>query len=257
MAIGDGYSNNENGNNRTLYDQTYYSRFSIRNDNKQLSLWFRSGLMVLELNEIDKITYKRTPIGNIYLSPTKAQMFVGEINKFREYRNSDKIKENVAFGVTGGMKEKVSYVGLHTNKDKDIFLTIGKFDENGKIVEANTIKFNKDYNYSIEWEDISKMKLERVFDNDIELNMLQSAIAEFAKNMSGSAGYAAADLTRYDHARIMRKMDPIYDKLGIDRRSYGNNGSRNFGNDFLSNTNTSSKSTTIEEVANLLEDDDY
>ena len=220
MAIGDGYqSSNGSGENNKLFEQTYYSRFSIRNEDKQLSIWYRSGLMVLELNSIDQNTYKRNAIGNIYLSPMKAQMFAGEIVKFKEYRNNDKIKENVAFGVTGGMKEKVSYVGLHTNKNKDIFLTIGKFDENGQIVESNTIQFNKDYNYSIEWEDISKMKLERVFDNDLELNMLHTAVAEFARNMNGAAGYATADLTKFDHARIMRKMDPIYDKLGIERRT--------------------------------------
>ena len=255
MAIGDGYQSSNSGeNNNKLFEQTYYSRFSVRNGDKQLSVWYRSGLMVLELNEVDHTTYKRNPIGNIYLSPMKAQMFASEIVKFKEYRNSDKIKENVAFGVTGGMKEKVSYVGLHTNKNKDIFLTIGKFDENGQIVESNTIQFNKDYNYSIEWEDISKMKLERVFDNDLELNMLHAVVAEFGKNMNGAAAYSFADLTRFDHARIMRQMDPIYDKLGIERRTYGG-GNRSFGNDFLSNTSSTSKSTTIEEVANLLGDD--
>lgn len=257
MAIGDGYNNNSAGENTTnkLYEQTYYSRFNIKNGDKQLSLWYRSGLLILEINDVDQNTYKRTPLGNIFLSPMKAKMFATEIKKFKEYRNGSELKENVAFGITGGMKEKISYCGLHTNANREIFLTIGKFDEHGKIVESNTIQFNNDYNYSIEWENISKMKLERVFDNDVELDMLDIAVNEFANNMNGAAAYAVADLTRFDHARIMKKLDPIYEKLGIERRSYSNgNGSRNYNNDFLSNTSTSSRSTTIEEVTDLLDD---
>lgn len=253
MAIGDGGYSNSNDNSNKIYENTYYSRFSIRNADRQLSISYRSGLMILELNDVDSKTFKRTPLTNIFLSPTKAQMLYNEINRFKEYRNGKDPKENVAFGVTGGMKEKVSYLGFHTNPDRDIFITIGKFDESGQIVEAETIMLNKDYNYSIEWEDISKMKLERVFDNDIELNMLHIAIGEFARHMNGAAGYAAADLTRYDQARILRKLDPIYDSLGIERKSSGNS-NRNFNNDFLSNSNSSSKSTTIEEISDLLDD---
>ena len=90
MAIGDGYNaSNGEGSNNKLYDQTYYSRFSIKNGDRQLSIWYRAGLLCIELNDINQTTYKRTPIGNIFLSPIKAQMFVGEINKFKEYRNSD------------------------------------------------------------------------------------------------------------------------------------------------------------------------
>ena len=262
MAIGDGnYGgsgsyNNHNGegsNNNRLYENAYYSRYNIRNDDKQLNIWFRSGLLVFEIDDIDQTTYKRTPLENIYLSPAKAYMFVNEIKNFKNYRAGDDIKENVAFGITGGMKEKVSYMGLHTNENKDIFVTIGKFDENGQIVESATMQLNKDYNYSIQWDNIEEMKLNRVFDNDMELNMIHYAVADFARNMSGSAAYSHADLTRYDNARILGKMNPIYDALGIDRKSYGGFNNNNRGsNDFLSNSNTTSKSTSIDEVTDLL-----
>lgn len=255
MAIGDnGYSNSENnneGNNGRLYDQTYYSRYNIKNKDKQLSISFRSGLLILEIDEINQENYKRTALSTIYLSPAKAAMFAERLTRFKAYRAGDDIKENVAFGVTGGMKEKVSYIGVHTNEDKDVFVTIGKFDDAGNIVESTTMALNKDYNYSIEWQDISQMKLERVFNNDLELDQLIWAVSDFARFMSGAAGYSGADLTRYDHARIMNKMNPIYDALHIERRSYGNSYS-NHNNDFLSNSSTSSRSTSIDEVSNLL-----
>jgi hypothetical protein len=58
--------------------------------------------------------------------------------------------------------------------------------------------------------------------------------------MNGAIAYSFADLTRYDNARILGKLDPIYDKLGIERRSYNNRG--NGSNNFLNNTQSTSKS---------------
>lgn len=252
MAIGDSsYSNNNDNTQRKLYDQTYYSRIRFKNDDKSLSFTYRSGLLVIEISSVDKTTYKVTPLSAIHLSPTKAMMMCEEIKAFKKYLEGNKIKENVAFGINGGMGEKISYMGLHTNEKKEIFLTIGKFDANGKIVESNTFQFPKDYNYSLEWKDITKMDVEKVFNNYIELEIFHNTIADFARFMSGAAGYAAADLTRYDHARIMSKMDPIYDKLGIERRSSNYNGGST--NNFLNNAaSSSSRSTTIDDLEDIL-----
>ena len=66
--------------------------------------------------------------------------------------------------------------------------------------------------------------------------------------------YSVADLTRYDLGAIKSKMDPIYDKLGIERRSY--NGNRNYGgeNNFLTNAKSSSNSTSFDDIEASFED---
>lgn len=254
MAIGDGnFNNSDSGsNNKGLYERTYYSRLRFRNDKLGISINYRSGLLILEMNQADQ-NYKITPIISIYLSPMKAHLLSEEIKKFKKYLASDNIKENVAFGVNAGMGEKVSYIGLHTNKDKDIFVTIGKFDDKGQIIESHTFQFQKDYHYALEWKDISKMDIEKATYNDAELDIFHNLITDFSRSMNGTYAYAAADLTRYDHQRILGKMDPIYDKLGIERRT-GSNNYGNRDNNFLSNASVSSRSTSIDEMEDLLSD---
>ena len=254
MGIGDfnsGSNNNNGGNSGKLYDNTYYSRLRFRGRDNNISIYYRSGLMCLEIYELEPNTYKVNPICNIFLSPMKATMLVQEIKAFKEYVQNGNIKENVAFGVNGGMGEKVSYIGFHSNKDKDTIITIGKFDDKGQIIESHDFVFLTQYNYSLEWKDISKMSIEKVYHDGLELDVLVNAIADFARNISGAAAYAGIDLGRYDQARILHKMDPIYDKLGIDRKYNNSNGGGT--NNFLNNASSSSKSTSIDEVENLLE----
>ncbi|MBR6289317.1 MAG: hypothetical protein IKR19_08280 [Acholeplasmatales bacterium] len=254
MAIGDSYSGNSSSNsNNRLYDNTYYSRLRFRGTDHSLSIYYRSGLMCLEVYDLEENTYKVLPKCNIFLSPTKANILSHEIKSFKEYLQRDDVKENVAFGVNGGMGEKVSYIGFHTNKNKDINITIGKFDDKGQIIESYTVTLPKDYNYGLEWKDISAMDIEKVYHNGIELEMIHNAITDFGRSMSGASAYSGLDLGRYDTARILRKMDPIYDKLGIERKYTGNGGAVN--NNFLNNASasTSSRSTTIDEMEDLLE----
>ena len=255
MAIGDGsYSGNNDSNQRNgLYDRTYYSRYRFKNEDLGLGITYRSGLFVLEINQADS-NYKITPVIAIHLSPMKAHLLNEEIKKFKKYLSEGKIKENVAFGVNAGLGEKVSYIDFHSNSKKEILLTIGKFDDKGQIIESHTYTFKQDYNYALEWKDISKMSIEKVYYNTSELDILHNAIADFSRSMSGAFGYAAADLTRYDTQRILGKMDPIFDKLGIERRT-GGSGYRGGGdNNFLSNASVSSKSTNIEDYEDLLSD---
>ena len=77
---------------------------------------------------------------------------------------------------------------------------------------------------------------------------------DFARAMTGAFAYSVADLTRFDLAAVKGKMDPIYDKLGIEKRSYG--GNRNYGgeNNFLSNAKSSSNSTSFDDIEASFED---
>lgn len=252
MAIGENSSNNSN----KVYENTYYSRLRFKAEDGKLSInfSFRSGLLVIDLCALQD-GFKYEPIQTIYLSPTKARLLADEIEKFKVYLASDNVEPNIAYGVNAGMGEKISYIGFHTNTLKEIFITIGKINgDTGSIIGCDTIKLNKDYHFSLEWNDISSMDLMKVYNNDIELEQFIDMLRDFARSMNGAMGYGVADITRYDLNRILRKMDPIYDKLGIERRN-SNNGSYGLkSSNFLANAgSTNSNYTTIDDVENILD----
>ena len=237
MGIGE-YSNSGNGNNgngNKLYENTYYSRLRFKNEDKlALSISFRSGLMIIDIAE-QKEGFKYDTLESIYLAPTKALLFSREIKKFKEYYDNETIVDGKAFGVNAGMGEKVSYIGIHANVAKDILITIGKIDGNGTILEQATFKLNRDYHYGLEWDNIDNMELSKAYYDDTELIQLTKALDDFANHMSGALAYSGIDLARYDQARVLSKMDPIYDKLGIERRTPGGNSNRG-SNNFLDNS---------------------
>ena len=258
MAIGGTYNSGNTGEGKKqLYENTYYSRIRIKNDEAKLALGFsyRSGLLCAEISEI-KEGFQYEAIESIYISPTKAALLSKELRRFKYYltESEEKITSNKAFGVTAGMGEKVSYIGFHANEDKKLFVTIGKIDGQGNITNAATIPLNSEYHYAVEWDNIESMDLSKVYYETIELDQMVQMFDDFARCMSGALAYSVVDLARFDVAGIKGKMDPIYDKLGIEKRSYGN---KSYGgeNNFLNNANkASSKSTSFDDIESSFED---
>lgn len=255
MAIGSSYgtSNGENTGKKQLYENTYYSRLRIKNDNVKLSLGysFRSGNLILEISEI-KEGFQYNAIESIFISPTKALLLVKEIDNFKEYvANEKNIDTNKAFGITSGFGEKVSYIGFHASKTGATLVTIGKIDGSGNITNSVTIPFNTEYNYSVEWDNIEKMELVKAYHEGVELEQLQNLLIDFSRSMNGAFAYSFADLTRYDHKAILNKLDPIYDSLGIERRS----SSKSYGeNNFLLNAGkTTSNHTNYDDIESSFE----
>lgn len=243
------------GDNTTFaktYDPTYYSRLTLKNsDSKRLNISYRSGLMILEIGKSIGTgdSFKVEAEETIYLSPMKAHILVNQINAFLEYKKSGDVDPKKAFGVNAGMGEKVTYIALSADTDGSNIITIGKFDGKGIIVESATFRMSLDFNYALNWDDLAANNITKVFDNDAEIILLRDAIADFARSMSGAAGYAALDLNRYEQNKANRRIDQIFDALGIERQNYGGNKSYS-QNNFLNNT--SSKSTSYEEIEDLL-----
>lgn len=258
MAIGDHGNNSSNGNSGRLFENTYYSRFRIKNyeNGRMLNVYYRSGLMYLEISKYGE-NYKVDPIISICLSPMKAYLLTDQIKKFLEYRKGNDIDPKKAFGVNTGMGEKVSYIGFHTRpEDKAVLITIGKIDGNGNILDSDMFILNVGANYALEWDDIEAMKLQKAYDEDAEIMQLLYCISDFARFINGAAAYSVADITRYDQARVLKKMDPIYDKLGIERRNNGSGNSNYSGsNNFLDNAgSTTSNHTSYENIEDMLDE---
>lgn len=247
MPIG---TDNNNVNNNRPYENTYYSRVRFKNAERQVNINFHSGLMQLEIGYISQTDgFKFNSEGTVYLSANKAMLLANQITEFMKYRASGKIDTGKAFGVNTGMGEKVSFIGFHTDEDQNIYMTIGKFDGNGIITEKTSFQFAHDYHYALEWKNIEANDLVKVYDNNIEILSLQQGLVDFAKGMFGAAPYGVVDMARWDVHRMNRRVDQIFDKLGIERQTYGSN--RNYGgnNNFLSGASSSSKSKTYDELA--------
>ena len=256
MAIGSNYNGSSiSYQSNKPFENTYYSRIRFKNGNKQINMNFHSGLLQLEVGTIDQTDgFKFNSEGSVYLSPFKAAMLADKIKVLFQYMNSEeKIDPKKAFGVNTGMNEKVSFIGFSTDEDRHIYAIIGKFDNSGTVIERTKYEFSYDYNYSLEWDDIEANKLSKVYDNLLEIKTLQNILVDFSRSMSGAAAYAVADTMRYDMHRFNKRIDQVFDKLGIERQSY-NGGGRSFSsNNFLDGANSSSsKSSSYEELEDLL-----
>lgn len=254
MAIGDNnYSGSSNNYNNKPYENTYYSRISFKNGDRYLKINYHSGLMQLEIGNVSNTDgFRFNQEGTIYLSAIKANMLSEQISQFLAYRAGDDIDPNKAFGVNAGMNEKITFIGFSTDADKKIYVTIGKFDTNGVITEKTRFEMQSNYNYSLEWDNLETNDLTKVYYNDIEIKMLQQAFADFCRGQLGASAYGVVDMARWDIHRNNKRIDQIFDKLGIERQSYGTS-SRSFGtNNFLSGASSTTKN--FEDVEDLLAD---
>lgn len=254
MAIGD-FGNNTNGGSNRVFEGTYYSRIRFNNsEDQRVEVAYHGGLMQLSICRKDPASdFKYNAEATIYISMAKAYMLANQISEFMKYREGNKIDPNKAFGIVGGIGETTTYAGFSTNADKDIILTIGKFDNNGVILAKTTFKFVKDYNYSLDWSDINANKFEKVFYNDLEINVIQKTLIDFYHAMNGAAGYGTADVARYDTSKMNGRIDQIFDSLGIERRTYSNN-RRNYGNNNFLDSAASSTSRSFEDMEDSLLD---
>ncbi len=97
-----------------------------------------------------------------------------------------------------------------------------------------------------------------IFD-DIELEQFTQIIKSFAYNMNGAIAYSTIDLARFDYKALSNKLNPIYDKLGIERKSY--HGSSASDNNFFSGNNGgfnrgTSSNTTLDDIMDDLPTED-
>lgn len=265
MAIGGNYEGNFNGNSNSYqgsgsqnsnkpYENTYYSRMRFKSENDVLSVQYRSGLMILDLGTVESNGFKVNSNIQIHLSPIKAHMLVNSIEEFMKYRAGNELNPEKGFGVPAGMGEKITFISFSTDEERSIYITIGKFDAQGRIVESYKYKMNKNYNFALSWNNLETNDLSKEFDDEAEITMLRNAIEDFSRTSNGAAGYAVADMGRWDTHRLNKRIDQMFDKLGIEKYT-GGGSNKNYGsNNFLDNASSTSRSTTLDEMENLLDD---
>lgn len=259
MALGDG--NNGNGNSSRVYDSTFYSRAGSKNAETKLRLAyrFRSGLMTIVIAQ-EKDGFKYDDATYINLSMKKARLFRDKLKEFKKQLLEGAAPDpDKAFGVDAGIGETVSFIAMHTvamDPDAGINgvgygLTIGKINSNGEVTDVYDYPFNFSYHYSLAWNNLSAMDVSKEYNDMLELDELITVLDEFVSVSGGATAVSVFDMGRYE---INRLMNPIYEKLGIERgrknNSEGNNGGGYFRN--AGATSHQSNNRSIEDLDDLL-----
>lgn len=233
------YSSGDNTatDRRSSINYTYYSPIRINHKEGQMGFNFeyRGALLIFRLFARDiNNNWKKEPEGEIFISPTKAGLLANEIRNMIKYIEEGDIDGQKAFGISGGMNEKISFIAFNPLPGGDINIVIGKFDGNGQIVERHECPLNREYHYSLQWANLDAMEVDKVYNDNVEILQIMHMLDDFARYMNGAAAYANAYVARYDTARILNKLDPIFDKLGIERLT-GSNYRERGTNNFLAN----------------------
>lgn len=255
MALGDGNnnygSNNGSSGGGKVYDNTFYSRIRFRNNNKMtLTFSFRSGLLRVSINE-EKESYKYEEKTFINLSAAKARLLRDILIK--EFKpNMATLDPNKAFGVNAGIGETVSFIAFHVTGNvpgevPEYAVTIGKIDNSGNVTQCHDFVFNADYHYALQWDNLSTMDVSKVVDDYLELDTFIDILNEFVNSASGATGYNTFDVGRYE---IHRYIDPIYNKLGIERGKKSN-GSNGGGDNYFSGS-PRSQSRTLDDFDDMM-----
>ncbi len=256
MALGD-IRNNNSSSSKKMFENTYYSRMQFKGQDKiRLGFSFKSGMLIVDMSE-EKDGFQYETLTSCYLTPTKALLLYNQIQKFNEDVASGNYKTGAGYGVNTGIGDISTVIMVHL-LGKDTAITIAKVDVDGKYVSNHTYKFNRGYHYGItlkNYEDMGSYQKE-IYD-DIEFDQLQQTLKSFADNMNGSIAYSVLDLGRYDYRAVMNKMNPIYDKLGIERgnSSYGKSDNNFFNGNGAGSSNYNkgtSNNTTLDDVMNDL-----
>lgn len=251
MALGD---SNANAKGNRPFENTFYSRIRFRNNGMSLGFQFRSGLLVVTISE-EKDNFQYTEVAKINLSPAKATTLRDLLVVFREKLQHGTIAPGEAYGVNSGLKETVSFIAFGvTGKISEAGIpqycvNIGKVDANANRTEEAQFVFNIDYNYGLIWSNLDAFDVEKEVKDLLELDVFISTLNEFVNTASGAAGYSVFDIGRYELARMI---NPIYDKLGIERSSNKNNGSRGGEDNYFSNKNARSTNRSVDDLDDFM-----
>ncbi len=234
MALGDFRTNNDSKKENSSYDKEYFSRLIIRdyqhNSGKALNFKYKKGMMIISIDKVKEGGFETEVIVDSWITITKAKLLVNAIEAFK---NEKTHSLSSGYGISSGMGEVQRAFILHGNANGDPAVTIGKYDgQTGEWLAKETFEFNvNDFHFYLNWSDKDANKATPIYNNGIEFEMLENAVRNFANSMDGAVAYSVADMLKGDFRGVLNKLNPVYDKLGIER-TMGSRSSNNVGNFF-------------------------
>lgn len=214
MSLGSG---NFAGNNNQRQESSYYSRlrFVDNESGKSVRIKYWKGLMSISIAKSVEVenAYKIDDIASIYLSPLKARVLANALEEFV----TD--KKHPAVGVNVGITETQTCITFWYNDDGSISMAIAKIDGSGNKESEEIFKFAIDYDFYLEYKDYSKMKFEKKFAENSQVNSIIIALREYFNGICGGVAYSVMDFGKFELSRTTTKLNAIMDKLGIQRQS--------------------------------------
>lgn len=267
MAMGDVNQQNR----RDLNDQ-FYSRMKFSSKNLSMGFGFWKGMLKISISEKAESNNGGFPQYNevvyIHLSPTKARILKHEIKKFlAEPATVDTPPRGVNTGSSD--VQGMIFIGNREDSTPDIprrYMTIGKVDASGNIVDSCEFDFNSNYHFGVVFTNTSgQLQISKEYYDDLEIEQFVTFLDEYIWSANGSTGYFTTDLARYQTARIENKIDDIATAVGVEKKSSGGQTNRSNGDfnksffastggaDSRSNSNRGRSSTTsFDEIEDTL-----
>lgn len=221
MALGSNYQNN-NQNQNSMWEPSYYSRLRIKNPEQNLALTFTFWKGTLKVSIIESGSSqegRNNELAYIHLSPTKARILVEGVKRIATNAEGKEI-----YGVDTGTGETRGFIAIGRDMGKP-FLFIAKVNASGNYESSQRFDFNNNYNYLLDVHDLSSLKCQKEYMNNVELDQFCNILEDYARFASGAIGASFYDIGRYENAKLSNMVRSIGIKTGaLDASKYGGNG---------------------------------
>ena len=233
MALGDNYDNN----NKKQRNVNTYSLVNFANPNgvdaTKISFDFWGGLIKvyispkMENSNTDYAKYDHDNSGAVYLSHVKARQLA---NIFKMY-----IDDPVAFPGSLGINTKNAVIALHKTLQGSVgpCVSIKIFNESRQLESSFAYEFKNDFHYALKDFENMEEDLNKVFDNNVEVETFYALLIKFADNINGAVAHSVLEYGKFDSSRSQSKLNAIAQKLGIEwaQKGYNNKSTTNLFND--------------------------
>ena len=267
MALSSGqYSREENRKGQTSV--TVYSDYSFANpesavDQTRLSPTFCLGMLKISIDPRDQSNPKPYPTYDdkagvsIYLTHTKALLLLNDIEEFEKNPSMA-----TSVGVDSGRGDKQGLIQITNGAEFGttnrciVIRKIGMDDHNNPYVSASFAYELKEDNYHYTIRNFNPedpTQFDKVYQNNTELEQFKTLLRQYIEAQTNAMAYSLMEQMKYNNSRVNTKLDLVMEKLGIEKKTYGNNGGGNSTSIFQNsgNNNRSFSNSTIDDINNL------
>ena len=252
MALGNGSNQNDN----KIEAREAITRLRFYNPNSTVDpstyqIKYLFGMMKLVFSPMlknstpDNARYDYDNSGVIYINHMDALILIKEIETF--------LQDPMAYNNVGCVNNSGSLLSISNGTEFGItqpLMFLRKIDENGDIVYTYAYEFVGD-KYAIRNFDKNTKEYDKVFYGMAELEMFKITLEEYVKASTNAIAYSINDLNRYADNGAYNDRKAICEKLGIEKKQYGNkphNGSSGRGIFDNPGRNNSSENTSSDDV---------
>lgn len=229
MALG----NNNTQNDKGLYEPNYYSRLQFKNPEQNLTIGFTywKGSLKVVITE-RKNGQRPEEIAYIHLSPMKAYLLAGFVEKVIESGD-----DNV-YGVNTGVGETQGLITIGRENGAP-YIIIASIDKDGNYTSSQRFDFIQNYHYGLTISNLQNMEFSKEYDDNAELNQFRHVLVDFARSANGALGASVWGVARYETAKQNNLLYRIGDKMGVIDKANGNSGGGNAGSSYFANNGNS------------------